>query len=136
MYSYADRIRAVELYIKLGLHVRVTIRQLGYPTKNALKGWYQHYLKHQDLPASQAPRAPKYSLQQRQVAVGHYLDEAGGVDCGRWPRLTIIPIGDDRPACTDHRQQTTRCGRSRVTSQSLVRSGSFRSSVSAYRQPK
>ena len=45
----------------------------GYPTKNALKGWYQHCLKHQDLPASQAPRAPKYSLKQRQVAVAHYL---------------------------------------------------------------
>ncbi|MDH1766371.1 hypothetical protein N5D37_12090 [Comamonas aquatica] len=30
MYSYADRIRAVELYIKLGLRVRATIRQLGY----------------------------------------------------------------------------------------------------------
>ena len=73
MYSYADRIRAVELYIKLGLRVRATIHQLGYPTKNALKGWYQHYLKHRDLPASQAPRAPKYSLQQRQVAVAHYL---------------------------------------------------------------
>ena len=73
MYSYEDRIRAVELYIKLGLRVRATIRQLGYPTKNALKGWYQHYLKHQDLPASQVPRAPKYSLQQRQVAVAHYL---------------------------------------------------------------
>ncbi len=28
MYSYADRIRAVELYIKLGLRVRATIRQL------------------------------------------------------------------------------------------------------------
>ena len=73
MYSYADRIRAVELYIKLGLRVRATIRQLGYPTNNALKCWYQHYLKHQDLPASQVPRAPKYSLQQRQVAVAHYL---------------------------------------------------------------
>ena len=30
MYSYEDRIRAVELYIKLGKRVR--------PTKNALKG--------------------------------------------------------------------------------------------------
>ena len=35
MYTYADRIRAVELYIRLGLRVRATIRQLGYPTKNA-----------------------------------------------------------------------------------------------------
>lgn len=31
MYSYADRISAVELYIKLGLRVRATIRQLGQP---------------------------------------------------------------------------------------------------------
>lgn len=30
MYSYEDRIRAVELYIRLGKRVRATIRQLGY----------------------------------------------------------------------------------------------------------
>jgi len=30
MYSYEDRIRAVELYIKLGKRVRPTIRQLGH----------------------------------------------------------------------------------------------------------
>jgi putative transposase len=29
MYSYEDRIRAVELYIKHGKRVRPTIRQLG-----------------------------------------------------------------------------------------------------------
>lgn len=72
MYTYADRIRAVELYIRLGLRVRATIRQLGYPTKNALKGWYQQYLKHQDLPENKAPRAQKYSLEQRQAAVAYY----------------------------------------------------------------
>ena len=38
MYSYEDRIRAVELCIKLGKRVRPTIRQLGYSTKNSLKG--------------------------------------------------------------------------------------------------
>ena len=43
MYSYEDRIRAVELYIKLGKRTSPTIRQLGYPTKNALKGWYREY---------------------------------------------------------------------------------------------
>lgn len=41
MHSYADRLRAVELYIRLGKRVKATIRQLGYPTKNALKGWYR-----------------------------------------------------------------------------------------------
>ena len=36
MYSYEDRVRAVELYIKLGKRIAATIRQLGYPTKNSL----------------------------------------------------------------------------------------------------
>ena len=30
MYSYEDRCRAVQLYIKLGKRVGLTIRQLGY----------------------------------------------------------------------------------------------------------
>ena len=38
MYSYADRLRAVELYIRFGKRLNATIRQLGYPTKNALRG--------------------------------------------------------------------------------------------------
>lgn len=41
MYSYDDRLRAIQLYIKLGKRVGLTIRQLGYPTKNALKAWHQ-----------------------------------------------------------------------------------------------
>ena len=43
MYSYEDRIRAVKLYIKFGKRTGLTIRQLGYPTKNSLKGWYQEH---------------------------------------------------------------------------------------------
>ncbi len=43
MYSHEDRIRAVERYIKLGKRVRATIRQLGCPTKDALKGWYRQF---------------------------------------------------------------------------------------------
>lgn len=73
MYSYEDRIRAVELYIKLGKRVRPTIRQLGYPTKNSLKGWYNEYQQKLDLPAGYAGRRPKFSLEQRAAAVEHYL---------------------------------------------------------------
>ena len=40
MYSYEDRLRAVRLYIKLGKRIGLTICQLGYPTKNALKSWH------------------------------------------------------------------------------------------------
>ncbi len=38
MYSYADRLRAVELYTRLGKRLNATIRQLGYPTKNSPSG--------------------------------------------------------------------------------------------------
>ncbi|NPC58495.1 IS3 family transposase [Caenimonas soli] len=74
MYSYEDRIQAVELYIKLGKRVRPTIRQLGYPTKNALKGWYREYEQRRDLPLGYAGRSPKYSQTQKEVALEHYLN--------------------------------------------------------------
>jgi len=73
MYSYEDRIRAVELFIKLGKRGRATIRQLGYPTKNALKGWYREYEQGLDLPVGYAGRGPKYSQAQKEAAVKHYL---------------------------------------------------------------
>ena len=49
MYSYEERIRAVKLYIKLGKRTGPTIRQLGYPTKNSLKGWCREYERNRDL---------------------------------------------------------------------------------------
>src|ERR1700761_1123893 len=72
MYSYDDRIRAVELYIKLGRRLKATIRQLGFPTKNALKGWYREYKCRGDL-AKEFHRTPKYSIAQQQAAVDHFL---------------------------------------------------------------
>ena len=74
MYSYEDRIRAVKLYIKLGKRIRATIRQLGYPTKNSLKGWYREYEQSRDLQVGSARSRQKYSAEQMQVAVQHYLD--------------------------------------------------------------
>lgn len=38
MYYYEDRIRAVELYIRLGKRVRATILQLGLPDQECLEG--------------------------------------------------------------------------------------------------
>ncbi|TSD54693.1 transposase [Variovorax sp. KBS0712] len=72
MYSYEDRIRAVELYIKLGKRIGETIRQLGYPTKNALKGWRREYERRFDRPKSYARSTPKYSLEQKGGTVRHF----------------------------------------------------------------
>jgi len=74
MYLYEDRIRAVKLYIKLGKRIRPTIRQLGYPTKNALKSWYREYEQSRDLQVVYVRSRQKYSDEQKQAAVQHYLD--------------------------------------------------------------
>ena len=55
MYSYEDGIRAVKLYIKLGKRTSATIRQLGYPTKNALKSWHREYEQGGNLRSSHRP---------------------------------------------------------------------------------
>jgi putative transposase len=73
MYSYEERIRAVELYIKLGKRTASTILQLGYPTKNALKAWYREYEHAHDLHEGYVRLLQKYSGAEKQVAVDHYL---------------------------------------------------------------
>ena len=86
MYSYEDRLRAVRLYIKLGKRVGLTIRQLGYPTENALKGWYREYEARHGLPAGYV-RQPRYSQAQKDRAVEHYLGH------GRCIAATIKSLG-------------------------------------------
>jgi transposase-like protein len=61
MHSYEERMRAVALYIKLAKRVQTTIRELGYPTKNTLRGWYREYERYQDVSIGSAPRQPKFS---------------------------------------------------------------------------
>jgi putative transposase len=85
MYSYEDKIRAVELYIKLGKRVKATIRQLGYPTKNALKSWYREHEQRGDLSRG-FHRAPKYSVAQQQAAVDHFLHHGRCID---WTRRAL-----------------------------------------------
>ncbi len=74
MYSYEERIRVVELYIKLGKRVAATIHQLGYPTENALKSWHREYEQCLDLPRGYLHSKPKYSQAQMKLAVDHYLE--------------------------------------------------------------
>lgn len=72
MYSYEERMRAVALYIKLGKRLRATIRELGYPTKNALKGWYREHERQQNLPARSAgPLLDKSAGERNPPVPGH-----------------------------------------------------------------
>ena len=79
MYSYKDRLRAVELYIKLGKRPKAVIRQLGYPTKNSLMARHEVFQKRGDLHASYVPRKPKYSDEQKIVAIEHYINHGRSI---------------------------------------------------------
>lgn len=72
MYSHEDRMRAVALYTKLGKRAKATIRQLGYPSKNALMGWCREYEYRLDLRLGFAPRAPKFTQAQKEAAAELY----------------------------------------------------------------
>lgn len=50
MYSYADRIRAVKLYIQYGKRAMAVVRELGYPSRKNLRRWYDAYVEADDLP--------------------------------------------------------------------------------------
>ena len=86
MYSYEDRIKAVKLYIKYDLSVADTIRELGYPTRNALIKWYKEYKEKGDL-HTDYEREPEFSREQMQKAVNYYLEH------GRCIRRTVRILG-------------------------------------------
>ena len=86
MFSYEDRLRAVQLSIKLDKRIGLTIRQLGYPTKNSLNTWYREYEQRHDLPPGYA-RRPRFSQAQKERAVEHYLGH------GRCIAATIRSLG-------------------------------------------
>lgn len=86
MYSYEDRLRAVQLYIKLGKRAGLTVRQLGYPTKTSLKAWHLAYEQSRNLPRAYV-REPKYTPTQRKLAVDHFLSH------GRRIAVTIKALG-------------------------------------------
>lgn len=87
MYSYEDRVRAVELYLKLGKRIKATIRQLGYPTKNSLKAWCQELEASGDLQKGYVRAMPKYSEEQKQLALEHYVNH------GRCISFTLRELG-------------------------------------------
>jgi transposase-like protein len=87
MYSYEERLRAVKLYLTLGKRCKVTIQQLGYPTKNTLKAWHEEFERRGELKAVYARSKPKYSDEQRNVAVEHWANH------GRCITFTLKALG-------------------------------------------
>lgn len=71
MYTYEERMRAVKAYIASGYQANKTIQELGYPSHEALRGWYREYQKSGDLHRDFI-RAPLHTQEQKEKAVAHY----------------------------------------------------------------
>lgn len=89
MYSREKRMKAVELYIKYDKSAADTIRELGYPNRQTLRSWYRMYLEEQEtgILHDRYIRAPKFTEEQKQTAVRHYLEH------GRSFQRTVRVLG-------------------------------------------
>jgi transposase InsO family protein/transposase-like protein len=75
MYSLTDRKKAVELYIKSNFSEREVVRQLGYPSPNALRRWYKEYLTTGALHEKSLEK-PRYTIEQKNRAVSYYAEHS------------------------------------------------------------
>lgn len=76
MYSYEERLRAVKLYIKYDHSLSAVIRELGYPSHQALLQWYREYITQGDLHVKcvRHRRRCKFTMEQRKAAVAYYQE--------------------------------------------------------------
>lgn len=62
MCSYAEKLKAVKLYLKYESHAAV-INELGYPSRMALRDWIAAYRMDGDV-QKEMTRMPKYTEEQ------------------------------------------------------------------------
>ena len=86
MYSYEERMKAVELYIKYDLCAADTIRELGYPSRKMLVRWYKEYQETSDLHRHYSKES-RYTFEEMQTAVDYYLNH------GRSISRTVRAVG-------------------------------------------
>lgn len=71
MYSYEDRVKAVEIYIKYDKNMSLVIRELGYPSRQMLYLWYKEFTANGRL-QDNSHSSSKYSAEQRNQAIVYY----------------------------------------------------------------
>ena len=74
-YTREQRQRAVELYVKYEGCAADVIRELGYPSREALRMWHRDWLDEQETGVSsqRGERYARYTEEQKRAAVDHYL---------------------------------------------------------------
>ena len=97
MFSTEQRTKAIETFIKYDHSHADTIAELGYPTRSTLRIWRKEYEATGEVTAGVYEREPRYSDEQRRVAVDHYL--AHGKRLSRTMRTLGYPGGRGTLAC-------------------------------------
>ena len=92
MHGQERRRLAIETFIKFDHSYADTIAELGYPTRSALRAWWNEHERTGEVPASRFATNPKHAAEMRRRAAGHYL-EHGRDDEGPWP--SKFPEGYD-----------------------------------------
>ena len=74
MYSYEDRMKAINLYLQNGHKASKVIDELGYPERHMLHLWYKEYTESGELHKEFIAKKKKYSDAQKEAAIQFYLD--------------------------------------------------------------
>ena len=74
MYTYEDRMKAVNLYLKYDMSIAAVIRELGYPSRGMLYQWYAEFKENGKLRGDSNHGYSKYSAEKRNQAVKYYLE--------------------------------------------------------------
>ena len=87
LYSFEERMKAVQLYIKYDMSIATVRRELGYPSRGMLYNWYREYQESGALRNDDTLRHSKFTDEQRKQAVAYYLEH------GRSFTRTIRALG-------------------------------------------
>lgn len=90
MYTQEQKLKAIELYIKSKLSVRVVISTLGYPSPNMLRNWYRSYLRGEEA----QQRKSKYTEEYKQSIIDSYYSNCENITVtakqNGLPRSTLV----------------------------------------------
>jgi transposase-like protein len=127
MFSYEERMKAIQLFIQYDCSPSVVIHELGYPSRGMLYNWYKEYIATGALRSDDMLRNAKYSKEQRKQVVEYYLQHGqsitrtiralgypGKTILSEWLRRCLHEIMlkyPPRGQCTEYeqRQEKKRC---------------------------
>lgn len=74
MFSTEQRRTAIETFVRFDHSYADTIRELGYPSRQTLRMWWDEYAATGNVPTGKHESDPRFTDEQRHRAVDHYLE--------------------------------------------------------------